>query len=189
MVQETYRVLPGPEAYLAPAAAMMGVMPPDSGSAIVEGSVVSEDEAIAVIARKLADAKNPAVCPGPLLIWQWDDGVSAKAAAVRELAEACGAKILPMIDYSARRIRTDMEISPNHPNVTILQNDIDVCLFAGVHSHYANYALRLIRARTDCYTIVLGDYSASEDAMASLRDINVDKINAITEKIKSLKRG
>jgi len=189
MIQPKYSVVPGPEGYLAPAAAIMGARLPDPGGAFVEGGVVPESEAIELAARKLAEAQNPAVCPGPLLMWAWSEDAEPKAAAVRELARACGAKILPMPDYRAKspKINPEAEISCNHPNITILHNDIDVCLFAGMHSHYANFALRLIRGGTACYTIALCDHAASDEAMLSLRDVDVAKVGAITERVKSLK--
>lgn len=185
MKSEEYRVLPGPEGFVPVAAALRGVVLPDEGGAFVEGGVVGEGDALGLVAAKLAGAKRPAVCPGPLLMWEWADGVSAKAAAVRELAAACGAKIYPMPDYRAKspRINPEIEISVNHPNITILHNDIDVCLFVGVHSHYANFALRMIRAGTGCYTICLNDYAASDEAMVSLRDVDAAKVRAITQRL------
>jgi hypothetical protein len=186
MAQQKYKVVQGPEAYLAPAAAIMGVVLPDAGDAIVEGEVVPEAGAIELIARKLKDAKNPVICPGPLIVWQWSDSAGPKAAAVKELAEACNAKILPMQDYRAKRINPAAEISPNHPNVTILHNEIDVCVFVGVHSHFENFALRLIRGGTSCYTIALCDYAASDEAMVSLRDTDAGKIKNITSILRKL---
>ena len=41
-----YRVLAGPEAFLPPAAALMGITLPDPGQGHIEGRIVSEDEAI-----------------------------------------------------------------------------------------------------------------------------------------------
>jgi CO dehydrogenase/acetyl-CoA synthase epsilon subunit len=183
MAQEKYRVLPGPEAFLAPAAALMGAVLPDGRDAVVEGEIVPEGDAFGVIAKKLREAKNPAVCVGPLLLWQWADDVQPKAAAAKALAEACGARIFVMPDYSAKRINPEAEISPNHPNVTILHNDIDVCVFVGVHSHYANFALRLIRGGTSCYTIALCDYAASDEAVISVGNVDAGKIEAIAKKL------
>jgi len=54
----------------------------------------------------------------------------------------------------------------------------------GVHYHYANLMLRMIRGGTSCYTIALCDYAASDEAMLSLRDVDAAKIAAIAEKIK-----
>jgi hypothetical protein len=189
MDERRYRLTTGPEGYLAPAAALMGVVSPDAGYALSGGDIIPEDEALNLIAEKLATAKNPAVCPGPLLLWQWSDSVPPKAAAVRAMAEACGAKILPMPDYRAKspRIDPEIEINPNHPSLTIQHNSIDVCLFAGTHLHFANIALRLIRGATNCYTIALSDTAAIDEAMLSVRDADTGKIKAITEKIRNLR--
>ncbi|MDR0307150.1 MAG: hypothetical protein LBI42_09980 [Chitinispirillales bacterium] len=189
MIQEKYRVLPGPEGFITPSAAMMGVVLPDSGYSLVEGDIVPEAQAVELIANKLINAKNAVICPGPLLMWQWAESAAAKAAAVKELAETCGAKILPMPDYRQKRINPAAEISPNHPNVTIMNNNFDVCVFAGMHSHHANMALRLIRGGTSCYTIALCDYAACEEAMVSLRDVDAGKIKTITRKVNDMKRN
>ncbi len=34
--------------------------------------------------------------PGPLLLWDWKDGVREKAKDVKELADLTGARIIPM---------------------------------------------------------------------------------------------
>ncbi|GBU20368.1 carbon monoxide dehydrogenase subunit beta [Fibrobacteres bacterium R8-0-B4] len=185
MTEQKYRLTIGPEGYLAPAAALMGVVSPDAGYALSGGGIVPESEALSLIAEKLAKAENPAVCPGPLLLWHWADGVPKKAAAVRAMAEACNAKILPMPDYRAKspRINPEIEINPNHPSLTIQHNNIDVCLFAGMHLHFANMALRLIRGATNCYTIALSDTAAIDEAILSVRDVDVGKIEEITKRI------
>jgi len=187
--EQKYKLTAGPEGYLAPAAALMGVESPDAGYALSGGGIVPESEALALIAEKLAAAKKPAVCPGPLLLWHWSDSVPAKAAAVRAMAQACGAKLLPMPDYRAKspRINPETEINPNHPSLTIQHNGIDVCLFAGMHLHFANMALRLIRGATNCYTIALSDTAAIDEAILSVRDVDVRKIEVITKRIKGLK--
>jgi hypothetical protein len=186
MGEQRYRLTAGPEGYLAPAAALMGVVSPDAGYALSGGGIVPEGEALILIAEKLATAKNPAVCPGPLLLWHWVDGVQSKAAAVRAMAEACKAKIIPMPDYRAKcpRIDPEVEINPNHPALTIQHHAIDVCLFAGIHPHFANMALRLIRGATNCYTIALSDTAAIDEAILSIRDVDAGKIEAITERIR-----
>ncbi len=167
-----YRVEVGPEGFLPPAAAAMGVRLPERGEAVIEGVRVPAEEALRVIARKLAGAKNPVFFPGPLLLWNWKDGVAAKAAALRRLAEAARAKIIPMPDYRPKYPMIDpaVEVNPNHPNLTIWHNEIDVCVFIGVHCHYANVALKIIRGGTNCYTIALCAEAGHEDAMISLRD-------------------
>jgi hypothetical protein len=187
MVQGKYRVLQGPEAFLAPVSAVMGAVLPDAGGAFVEGDVVDEGSAVLAIARKLAGAKNAVVCPGPLLLWQWTEGLGAKAAALRKLAETCGAAIRPITDYKPKNPRVEMNLY--HPNVMVLNEEIDVCLFAGVHYHYLNVALRMMRGATSCYTIALCDYAASDEAMISLRDTDTAKIAAITAKVGELKQG
>lgn len=185
-----YQVLKGPEGYLPPAAASVGVVLPSEGEAIVEGKVVADEEGMAKIAKKLLEAKNPVFFPGPLILWAWKDGVAEKAAAIQELAEAAGARIIPMPDYRPKypMINPDVEINPNHPNLTIWHNKIDVCLFVGVHCHYANVALKIIRGGTDCYTLALCGEAGHEDAMISLRDAGLAKIKKLTSLVKEMKK-
>ncbi|MDA8226222.1 MAG: carbon monoxide dehydrogenase [Desulfitobacterium hafniense] len=186
-----YRVLAGPEGYLPPAAATQGITLPEKGGALVEGKVVLGTYAMEQIAEKLLNAKNPVFFPGPLLLWAWKEGVAEKAKALKEMAEAAGAKIIPMPDYRPKypMINPDIEINPNHPNLTIWHNKIDVCVFAGVHCHYANVALKIIRGGTDCYTIALCGEAGHEDAMISLRDVGLSELQQLTEIIKQKKEG
>ncbi|MBA3065100.1 carbon monoxide dehydrogenase [bacterium] len=191
-MQETnYRVINGPEGYLPPAAASMGVVLPDRGQALIEGRIVAEKEAMEKIAEKLLSAKNPYFFPGPLILWAWNDKAVEKAKAVKELADTAGAKIIPMPDYRPKypMINPAEEINPNHPNLTIWHNKIDVCVFAGVHCHYANLALKLIRGGTDCYTIALCANYGHEDAMISLRDVHAEEVRNLTAVIKKMKGG
>ncbi len=186
-----YKVLAGPEGYLPPAAASMGIVLPDEGEALVEGRIVPEEEAMEKIAQKLLSAKNPFFFPGPLILWAWNEKAVAKAKAVKEMAQAVGAKIIPMPDYRPKypMINPEEEINPNHPNLTIWHNKIDVCVFVGVHCHYANLALKIIRGGTNCYTIALcGDYG-HEDAMITLRDIHAEEVRRLTGVIKKVKEG
>ncbi|MBS3994804.1 MAG: carbon monoxide dehydrogenase [Alkaliphilus sp.] len=186
MSNNLYRVQAGPEGYLPPAAAHMGIELPEKGNALVEGSIVLEDEAMQKIAEKILMAKNPVFFPGPLILWAWNEKVIAKATAVNELAKTSGARIIPMPDYRPKypMINPEVEINPNHPNLTIWHNKIDVCVFVGVHCHYANVALKLIRGGTDCYTIALCGEAGHEDAMISLRDVNLDTLKKLNEIIK-----
>lgn len=185
-----YQVLKGPEGYLPPAAASVGVVLPSEGEAIVEGKVVADEEGMAKIAKKLLEAKNPVFFPGPLILWAWKEGVAEKATAIKELAEAAGARIIPMPDYRPKypMINPDVEINPNHPNLTIWHNKIDVCLFVGVHCHYANVALKIVRGGTDCYTLALCGEAGHEDAMISLRDAGLAKIKKLTAIVKEMKK-
>ncbi len=190
MSVSTYRVQPGPEGYLPPSAASMGVMLPEKGEALLEGAVVSEAAAMQKIAEKLLHAKNPVFFPGPLVLWDWQPGVAEKARAIRELAEAVAAQIIPMPDYRPKypMINPAIEINPNHPNLTIWHNKIDVCVFVGVHCHYANVALKIIRGGTDCYTIALCGETGHEDAMISLRDTGLPELKKLHEVIASVKK-
>lgn len=178
-----YRVMAGPAGYLPPAAASMGVVLPGKGEALVEGKIVPEEAAMQEIAEKALTAKNPVFFPGPLILWAWKEGVAEKARAVKELAEAVGAKLIPMPDYRPKYPMIDpaVEINPNHPNLTIWHNKIDVCFFVGVHCHYANVALKIIRGGTHCYTIALCGEMGHEDAMITLRNVGLEKIKKLTQ--------
>ena len=109
-----YRVVAGPEGYLAPSAAVMGVVLPEKGEALIEGAIVPEEEAINKIAEKLLSANNPVFFPGPSILWAWKDGVLEKAAALKRLADAVGAKMIPMPDYRPKypMINPATEINP-----------------------------------------------------------------------------
>lgn len=184
-----YRVLAGPEGYLPPAAACMGIVLPEKGQALMEGEIVTEEKAMEKIALKILSAKNPYFFPGPLLLWDWKDGVAEKAHTVKKLADAAGAGIIPMPDYRPKypMINPAVEINPNHPNLTIWHNKIDVCVFVGVHCHYANVALKIIRGGTGCYTIALCAEAGHEDAMISLRDVGLSCLERLVETVCRIK--
>lgn len=191
MQKVKYRVTVGPEGYLSPSAACMGVVVPDKGQALVEGEIVSQEVAMKEIARKLLTAKKPTLFPGPEVLWATSEKVVNKARALQELvAEVPGMRIIPMPDYRPKypMINPNVEINPNHPNLTIWHNDIDVCVFAGVHCHFANVALKIIRAGTSCYTIALCGQTGHEDAMITLRDVRDIDIKQLTEVVKQLKK-
>ncbi len=61
-----YRVLPGPEHFLPPAAASMGMYLPNPGEAHINGVIVSEEKAYEEAARQFLMAKVPTIFPGPL---------------------------------------------------------------------------------------------------------------------------
>lgn len=185
-----YQVLPGPEAFLPPSAASMGIILPDPGQAHIEGTLVDEEEAFEYAARKMLGAKVPTIFPGPLVLWNWNEKAAKKAVAIRALAEALPARLIPMADYRPKypKIDPEVEINPNHPNLTIWHNKIDVCIFVGVHCHQANLALKIIRGGTNCYTIALCAQAGHEDACLSFRDINPDKIKRLTETVIRLKK-
>lgn len=186
-----YRVIAGPEGFLPPAAASKSVQLPTVGQALVEGCPVSKQQGLEAIAQKLVSARRPVFFPGPLILWDWKDGVAAKAAALKRLADAVGAGIIPMPDYRPKYPMIDpaVEVNPNHPNLTIWHNKIDVCVFIGVHCHYANVALKIIRGGTDCYTIALCAEAGHEDAMISLRDVGLAELDGLTDLVADLERG
>jgi hypothetical protein len=190
-MEERYRVLPGPEAYLPPAAACMGVTLPDPGQAHIEGMIVSEEEAMEHVARKFLEAKVPIIYPGPLVLWNWNEKAAQKAKAIKILADTIPARILPMPDYRPKypKINPEVEINPNHPNLTIWHNKNDVCMFVGVHCHMANLSLKIIRAGTSCYTIAMCAQAGHEDAMVSFRDATAEKILRLAEWVSRLKKG
>lgn len=191
MKAENYSVAVGPEGYLPPAAASMGVILPGKGEALLEGNIVSEEVAMQEIVSKLLNAKNPYFFPGPLLLWQWKEGVAEKAEALLQLVKSSGSKIIPMPDYRPKypMINPEVEINPNHPNLTIWQNKIDVCVFIGVHCHYANVALKIIRGGTDCYTVALCAEKGHEDAMISLRDAGLNTLRRLDELVRQQRGG
>ncbi len=187
----SYKVASGPEAYLSPAAASVGVVLPENGQGLVEGEIFPEEKVMEVIAEKLLTAKNPTLFPGPLVLWAWSEKSIEKAAAAQKLAAGVpGMRIIPMPDYRPKypMINPAIEINPNHPNLTIWHNNIDVCVFIGVHCHFANVALKIIRGGTNCYTITLCGEFGHEDAMITLRDVNAKKVLKLAEVVKRMKK-
>jgi hypothetical protein len=186
-----YRVVPGPAGILPPAAACCGVTLPEKGQGLVEGTLMPEKDTLEVMARELLTRQNPTIFPGPLVLWAWREGVAAKAAAVLELAaEIPGVRIIPMPDYRPIYPKIDPEavINPCHPNLTIWHNKIEVCVFIGVHCHFANITLKMIRAGTNCYTITLCHAAGHEDSMASLPFADASQVRALTDAIRKQKR-
>jgi hypothetical protein len=94
-----------------------------------------------------------------------------------------------MADYRPKypKIQQEVEINPNHPNLTIWHNKIDVCIFIGVHCHMANLSLKIIRGGTNCYTIAMCAMAGHEDACLSFRDADLKMINKLKATIKKLK--
>lgn len=176
---------------MPPAAATMGVVLPDPGQALIEGELVPEDAAYETIAKKFLSAKVPTIFPGPLVLWNWNEKSARKATAIKAVADATGphCKIIPMADYRPKypKIEPAIEINPNHPNLTIWYNKIDVCIFVGVHCHQANLSLKIIRGGTYCYTIAMCAQAGHEDAMATIRDTTPEKLWRLADTIKRLK--
>ncbi len=185
---------PGPAGLLPPAATAMGLDLPVEGTGTVEGRILPEAQVLEEAARKLAHAKVPTFFPGPMVLWQFTEETRRVADAVREVAESNGIRIIPMPDYRPKypKIEPESEINPNHPNLTIWHNKIDVCLFVGVHCHYSNIALKIIRGGTSCYTIALCSYAGDEEANLTVRDLSAPKIlemGRLIHKMKTNSRG
>jgi len=193
----SYQVLPGPEHFLPPAAASMGIRLPDPGQAHIHGKIVTEEEGMERAARQLLSAKVPTIFPGPLVLWAWNEKAAQKATAIRHLYETlkeCVAPsqlpmLIPMPDYRPKypKINPEIEINPNHPNLTIWHNKIDACMFVGVHCHQANLSLKIIRGGTNCYTIAMCAQAGHEDAMLSFRDATAEKIMKLADWVKKMK--
>jgi hypothetical protein len=176
----------------------MGIRLPNPGEAHINGVIVPEEQAYEEAARQFLMAKVPTIFPGPLVLWAWNEKAAKKATAIRHLYNTLkdcvqpGQKpmLIPMPDYRPKypKINPEVEINPNHPNLTIWHNKIDVCLFVGVHDHLANIALKIIRGGTDCYTISLSFWAGNEDACLSIRDTTpetIEKMVAVAEKLKA----
>jgi len=139
----------------------------------------------------------PTIFPGPLVLWAWNEKAKKKAKAIKFLYETlkeCAPReakpmLIPMPDYRPKypKINPEVEINPNHPNLTIWHNKIDVCMFVGVHCHQANLSLKIIRGGTNCYTIAMCAQAGHEDACLSFRDASVEKIMHLAEWVKKLK--
>jgi hypothetical protein len=172
----------------------MGIFQPEKGSGyqLVEGEHVPEDKAIETLAIKLLSTRNPTLFPGPLVVWGWNKEAEHKAElALKLVAEVPGMNVIPMPDYRPIYPKIDAEavMNPCHPNLTIQQNKIEVCAFIGVHCHFANVTLKMIRANTNCYTMALCQYDGHEDALLSIRDLDGAKLEKIIATIKDVKKS
>jgi hypothetical protein len=190
--------MPGPEHFLPPSASSMGIRLPDPGQAHIHGTIVSEEEAMEQAAREFLSARVPTIFPGPLVLWAWNEKAAKKAKAVRHLYETIKecvdskvqqAMLIPMPDYRPKypKINPEIEINPNHPNLTIWHNKIDACMFVGVHCHQANLSLKIIRGGTSCYTVAMCAQAGHEDAMLSFRDATAEKMDRLADWVKKLK--
>jgi len=183
----------GPIGLLPPSAAAMGIFQPekDSGMELVEGEHIPTDEAIKKAAREILTRRNPTLFPGPMLVWGWNEETMRKAEMAMELVkEVPGMNIITMPDYRPIYPKIDPEwvINPCHPNLTIQHNKIESCILIGVHCHFANITLKMIRANTNCYTMAFCAYDGHEDALISLRDLDGSKLQKVTEAIRQAKK-
>jgi len=155
-----------------PVATYEGVITPPEGKALLLTDVVDEEVAMREAAKQMLTNENATIFPGPQVLYGWNEEAKEKATLIKEIAEVLNAKMIPMYDYRPKypKIDPEVEINPNHPNLTIWHNNIKAAIFVGVHCHYANVALKIVRSETDCYTIAICGLSGHEDAMATLRD-------------------
>ncbi|HAX45912.1 MAG TPA: 2-oxoglutarate:ferredoxin oxidoreductase [Nitrospina sp.] len=184
----------GPIGLLPPSAAAMGIFQPEKGSGnqLVEGEHVPEEKAIEKWAIELLTRRNPTLFPGPLVIWGWNKEAEHKGALSLKLADAVpGMNIIPMPDYRPIYPKIDPEavINPCHPNLTVQHNKIEVCALIGVHCHFANITLKMIRANTNCYTTALCQYDGHEDALISIRDLDGNKLQKLIDTINRIKKA
>lgn len=182
----------GPIGLLPPSAAAQGIFQPEKGSGyqLVEGEHVEEDKAIEIAARQILTQRNPTLFPGPMVVWGWNDEAMHKAELCKKLVdEVPGMNIIPMPDYRPIYPKIDPEavINPCHPNLTVQHNKIEVCVLIGVHCHFANITLKMIRANTNCYTMAFCQYDGHEDALLSIRDVDSSKLEKVIAAVKKAK--
>jgi hypothetical protein len=183
-------VAPGPQGFHPPSAAELGVLTPDEGFGLKFGHVVEEERAMEAMARTMFTRKNATIFPGPMVLWAWNDHAADKAKAVLELAaQIPDVLIIPMPDYRPKypKVEPEEAINPNHPNLTIWGNKIEACIFVGVHCHYANLTLKMIRAGTNCWTSAICAEQGHEDAMFTVRDSDAAKIRRVVAVFKRVR--
>ena len=190
-IREEDRIItPGPAGVLPLSAAQLGVSLSDPGEGIYYGHHVDEDKVMEEAATRMLTEQNATIFPGPMVLWSWNQHAIEKARAVLEMAaQIPNVRIIPMPDYRPKYPKIDPEecINPNHPNLTILHNKIEACIFVGVHCHYANLTLKMIRSGTNCCTIALCAQQGHEDAMLSVRDCDLEKLHKMTAAIKRVR--
>ncbi len=183
-------VAPGPQGFHPPSAAELGVLTPEKGHGLKFGHVVAEELAMEAMARAMLTRKNATIFPGPMVLWNWNDHAADKAKAVLELAaQLPEVLVIPMPDYRPKYPKVEPEevINPNHPNLTIWGNKIEACIFIGVHCHYANLTLKMIRAGTNCWTSAICAEQGHEDAMFTVRDSDAAKIRRVVAVFKRVR--
>ena len=179
----------GPAYYSPYPVAEEGLITPPKGKAILLDEVVDQEVAMREVARVMLTSDNATIFPGPKVLYAWDKEHSRQATLIKEMSEVLNARMIPMYDYRPKypKINPEVEINPNHPNLTIWHNDIKAAIFIGVHCHYANVALKIVRAETDCYTIAFCGVQGHEDAMATLRDQHSEELERFIEIAKEVK--
>ncbi|AEH46026.1 phosphate ABC transporter, periplasmic phosphate-binding protein [Thermodesulfatator indicus DSM 15286] len=184
-IKKDFLILRGPGGYYESDAYKL----PEKDKALVEGEMVSVDEALEKIAEKLLAAKYPVFFPGPTVIWKTEERAKKATAIIRKIVEEVGANIIPMPKYwkppvenplveeEARRFWTD----------NIWFNRIDVCVFVGVPCPYADVGLKILREETDCYTIALCAHAGHKDAIITLRDVTPEVLEKLYQAVREIK--
>jgi hypothetical protein len=184
-------ITPGPAGFHPPSAAQLGVMLPDPGEGLMYGILEPQEEkVIEEMARVMLTSPNATLFPGPMLLWAWNEHAVQKAKALLEIAaQIPNVMIIPMPDYRPKYPKIDPEevINPNHPNLTIWGNKIEACIFVGVHCHYANLTLKMIRAGTNCCTMAICAEQGHEDAMLTIRDSDTAKLQCVAKVFKRIR--
>lgn len=183
-------IVPGPAGFHPPSAAQLGVLPPNPGYGLRYGHEVEEEAVMEELARVMLTSPNATIFPGPLVLWNWNDHAADKARAVLEIAaQIPDVLIIPMPDYRPKypKVEPEEAINPNHPNLTIWGNKIEACIFVGVHCHYANLSLKMIRAGTNCCTTALCAEQGHEDAMFTIRDSDATKLRRVAQVFKRVR--
>lgn len=184
-------IVPGPAGFHPPSAAQLGVMLPDPGQGLYYGLLEpNEEKVMEEVARVMLTSPNATIFPGPMVLWAWNDHAVEKAKAVLEIAaQIPNVLVIPMPDYRPKYPKIDAEevINPNHPNLTIWGNKIEGCIFVGVHCHYANLTLKMIRAGTNCCTVALCAEQGHEDAMLTVRDCDAAKLRRMAQVLKRVR--
>ena len=180
----------GPAHYSPYPVALEGVLNPPEGKALLFNDVVDEEIAMREAAKAMLTRENATIFPGPQVLFAWNEEAQQKAKLIKQMAEVLEAKIIPMYDYRPKypKIDPEVEINPNHPNLTIWHNKIKACIFIGVHCHYANVALKIIRSETDCFTTAMCSMAGHEDAMITLRDQHVEDLAKFIEVAQEVKK-
>ncbi len=183
----------GPIGLLPPSAAALGIFQPEQGTGmdLVEGEHVPTDKAIEKAAHEILTRRNPTLFPGPMIVWGWNEETDHKADLAMDLVkEVPGMNVITMPDYRPIYPKIDPEtvINPCHPNLTINHNKIESCILIGIHCHFANITLKMIRANTNCYTMAFCAYDGHEDALISLRDLDGSKLIKVTEAVRKAKK-
>ena len=78
----------------------------------------------------LLTKENATIFPGPQVLYGFNEEAKKKATLIKEMADVLNAKMIPMYDYRPKypKIDAEVEINPNHPNLTIWHNNIKAAI-------------------------------------------------------------